>query len=73
MPESVRLQVFQRSFSTKSHDRGLGTYSMKLLAERYLGGTVSFTSSVEEGTTFRIRLPLQQQFPGAISGAGCIR
>jgi signal transduction histidine kinase len=54
----VRRHVFQRSYSTKSGPgRGLGTYSMKLFGERYLGGTVSFTSNPEEGTVFFIRLP----------------
>lgn len=58
MSEGVALQVFRRSFSTKGDvGRGLGTYSMKLFGERYLGGRVDFTSSEQEGTTFRIRLP----------------
>jgi PAS domain-containing protein len=38
--------------------RGLGTYGMKLLTERYLNGTVSFTTSQEEGTTFTASYPL---------------
>lgn len=59
MPRPVQLQVFQRSFSTKGAGRGLGTYSMKLLGERYLGGRVGFTSSQEAGTTFTVRLPAQ--------------
>ncbi|MFA6465504.1 MAG: HAMP domain-containing sensor histidine kinase, partial [Desulfurivibrionaceae bacterium] len=57
MPENVRLQIFQRSFSTKGPGRGLGTYSIKLLGERYLKGKVSFTSTPENGTTFRFRCP----------------
>ena len=57
MPENVQLQLFQRSFSTKGTGRGLGTYSIKLLGERYLKGKVSFTSSPENGTTFRFRCP----------------
>jgi signal transduction histidine kinase len=57
MPESVRVQVFKRSFSTKGHDRGLGTYSIKLLAQNYLGGEVGFTSEEPAGTTFWVRLP----------------
>jgi len=57
MPENVQLQIFQRSFSTKGSGRGLGTYSIKLLGERYLKGRVSFTSSPEKGTTFRFRCP----------------
>ncbi|MGE4441709.1 MAG: sensor histidine kinase [Desulfomicrobium sp.] len=57
MEESVRLQVFKRSFSTKSQDRGLGTYSIKLLAENYLGGEVGFSSVEPAGTTFWVSLP----------------
>jgi len=54
----VALQIFKRSFSTRGgRGRGLGTFSMKLIGERYLGGTVGFTSTEENGTTFFIRLP----------------
>ncbi len=58
MPRSVQLQLFQRSFSTKGEGRGLGTYSIKLLTEKYLRGSVELTTSAELGTLFRIRLPL---------------
>ncbi len=58
MPRAVRLQVFQRSFSTKGAGRGLGTYSIKLLTERYLHGRVSFASTPERGTTFKVHYPL---------------
>lgn len=57
MPEEIRLQIFKRSFSTKGQGRGLGTYSMKYLTEKYLGGQISFTSTEEEGTTFCARYP----------------
>jgi len=57
MPVNVQMQVFQRSFSTKGAGRGLGTYSMKLIGERYIGGKVGFTSSKDNGTTFFIELP----------------
>jgi signal transduction histidine kinase len=57
IPAEVQLQVFQRSFSTKGPGRGLGTYGMRLLAERYLGGRVTFTSSRERGTRFEVFLP----------------
>ena len=66
MPEKVRLQVFNRSFSTKGTNRGLGTYSMKFLTERYLGGDISFTSSEEAGTTFTARYPLEFSGPKAM-------
>jgi len=57
MPREAQHQVFQRSYSTKGPGRGLGTYSIKLLSERYMGGAVSFTTSAETGTTFRARFP----------------
>jgi len=59
MPREVQLQIFKRYFSTKGASRGLGTYSMRLLSERYLKGTVSFTSTEKEGTTFTARYPLK--------------
>jgi signal transduction histidine kinase len=60
MPAEVAARVFDRSFSTKAgQGRGLGTYSMKLLGERYLGGEVSFTSEEATGTVFTLRLPLR--------------
>ncbi len=60
IPREVALQIFQRSFSTKGHGRGIGTYSIKLLGERYLGGNVSFTTSKEHGTRFQVRLRRMQ-------------
>lgn len=57
MPEAVQLQLFQRSFSTKGDGRGLGTYSIRLLTEKYLGGTVRFESKPGAGTTFFVRYP----------------
>ena len=57
MPREIQLQMFQRSFSTKGTGRGLGTYSMKLLMEKYLGGKITFTSSENEGTTFFAAFP----------------
>jgi signal transduction histidine kinase len=57
--EENQLQIFQRSFSTKSPNRGLGTYSIKLLTERYLKGKVYFTSNNDLGTTFTVELPIK--------------
>jgi len=56
MLEDTRLQVFQRSFSTKGEGRGLGTYSVKLMTEKYLQGKISFTTNTE-GTEFRAEYP----------------
>ena len=59
IPRDIQLQIFQRSFSTKGVNRGLGTYSIKLLTERYLNGKISFISTPENGTTFYIKIPLE--------------
>jgi len=56
---SVQLQIFNRSFSTRGPGRGLGTYSMKLLTERYLHGRLSFTSAPGSGTRFVAVYPLE--------------
>ncbi len=57
IPKDIQLQMFQRSFSTKASDRGIGTYSMKLLGENYLRGKVWFESSDRAGTVFYFKLP----------------
>jgi signal transduction histidine kinase len=57
IPDNVQLQIFQRSFSTKGISRGLGTYSMKLIGEKYLKGKVSFQSNEKTKTIFTIDLP----------------
>ena len=60
IPEDVARRIFQRNFSTKgSMGRGFGTYSMKLFGEQVLGGSVRFSTSEEEGTTFRFTLLAQ--------------
>ena len=56
LSKEEKILMFNRSFSTKGIGRGIGTYSMRLLTERYLGGDVSFESEEDEGTTFRVRL-----------------
>jgi K+-sensing histidine kinase KdpD len=61
MPKDIQQQVFQRSFSTKGKGRGLGTYSMKLLGEKYLHGKVSFESTPGSGTVFCLELPLDKK------------
>jgi len=55
--KSTQAQIFQRSFSTKGVNRGIGTYSIKLFGENYLKGKVWFESTEENGTTFYLEIP----------------
>ncbi|MGD8414962.1 MAG: HAMP domain-containing sensor histidine kinase, partial [Candidatus Latescibacterota bacterium] len=56
--KSAAGRMFQRNFSTKPGEgRGVGSYTMKLMSESYLGAEVSFTTSDREGTIFRLQLP----------------
>ncbi len=56
IPEEAKSHIFHRYFSTKGTNRGLGTYSMRLIGEQYLKGKVHFESGKENGTTFYIKL-----------------
>ena len=55
--ESDQLNIFRKAFSTKGSGRGWGTYSIRLLTEHYLDGTVSFVSNPKERTVFTVELP----------------
>ncbi len=57
IPFKIQSQIFNRNFSTKGANRGLGTYSMRLLTEKYLKGKVYFETDKEKGTTFHAVLP----------------
>ncbi|MBU1240894.1 HAMP domain-containing histidine kinase [Myxococcota bacterium] len=58
IPVAVQRRIFQLHFSTKSSmGRGTGTASMRLIGERFLGGSVGFVSTESEGTVFTIELP----------------
>ncbi len=65
IPAHVQERIFERSFSTKGRGRGLGTYGMKLIGERTLGGSVSFGSTRERGTLFSIRVPARLSGPAS--------
>lgn len=55
LPENVRMQLFQRGFSTKGEGRGFGLYYSRLLARRYLNGDLLYLDA-EPGTVFELRL-----------------
>jgi len=59
IPYDIQMQIFKRSFSTKGKGRGIGTYSVRLLAENYLKGKTGFVSNERDGTIFFVDLQKQ--------------
>lgn len=62
IPAEHQPRIFNRSFSTRGTGRGIGTYSMRLLSS-YLGGKVDFVSNPDDGTTFFLTCPCEQERP----------
>jgi len=59
LADEVRLRIFQRHFTTKKGvGRGIGTFSMKFFGEQFLKGRIAFTSAPDEGTVFRLTIPI---------------
>ena len=56
IPEALRDQAFKPLFTTKSKGQGFGLAVVKKFVEK-LGGTVSFSSEANVGTTFIVQLP----------------
>jgi two-component system, NtrC family, sensor kinase len=62
IPPEAHAMVFEPFFTTKAPGKGTGqglSISRTIVADRH-GGEITFTSEVGHGTTFRIRLPLEQ-------------
>ncbi len=57
IPVEIQQRLFKKTTSTKGANRGLGTFSIKLIGEKYLKGKVNFISSAYTGTYFMIDLP----------------
>ncbi len=68
MPEEIRSKVFEPFFTTKDFGKGtgLGLTVVKGIIEEH-GGTIAVESAVDKGTTFWIRLPLDEAQTAAIS------
>ena len=49
-------RIFTPHFTTKSSGSGIGLSLVKQIVEKH-GGTISFESKVNIGTTFRLDLP----------------
>jgi PAS domain S-box-containing protein len=61
MPEDIRSKIFDPFFTTKDFGKGtgLGLTVVKGIVEEH-GGTIAVESVVDKGTTFWIRLPLEE-------------
>lgn len=57
IPPEFQSRIFDFTFSTRGDSRGMGTYSMLLLSERYLHGSIRYSTDPERGTIFHLTLP----------------
>lgn len=55
--EDVQSRIFTPNFTTKSSGTGLGLAMCKRMAEQ-AGGDITYTTTMGEGTTFVVRIPL---------------
>ena len=54
--EDILPHIFEECFTTKKHGTGLGLYMVKQAIEEQ-SGTITVSSSIEEGTVFTVSLP----------------
>jgi len=59
IPEAVKGKLFTPMFTTKSKGQGFGLAVVKRMTES-LGGTVTFESQENKGTTFTVRFPTKK-------------
>ncbi len=57
IPDGLRDRIFNPNFTTKSSGTGLGLAFVKQAIEN-MGGSISFVTAPDKGTTFYITLPL---------------
>jgi len=55
-----KQQIFEPNFTTKSSGMGLGLAMVKSMIETY-SGSINFTSEINKGTEFVIRIPLHRK------------
>ena len=66
IPLQYKEKIFETHFTTKPEGNGLGLASCKHVVENLHGGTISFESRQDIGTTFTVILPLKQT--GTVAG-----
>ncbi|WP_299098010.1 ATP-binding protein [uncultured Winogradskyella sp.] len=54
--EDTKAKIFEPKFTTKSSGMGLGLAMVKNIVETY-NGSITFTSQLEKGTTFKVTFP----------------
>ncbi|MBW4473539.1 MAG: HAMP domain-containing histidine kinase [Stenomitos rutilans HA7619-LM2] len=62
MPEAVRQSIFKPFFTTKAVGKGTGlglSISYQIVVEKH-GGQLECTSTIGQGTTFRVKIPIKQ-------------
>lgn len=59
IPDDLRDDIFRPGFTTKTSGMGLGLSITRNFVE-YWGGKISFVTDSESGTTFTIKLPIDQ-------------
>ncbi len=60
IPFAMQEQIFEPFFTTKKEGSGLGLSTVHRIVESH-GGMLQVESGRGRGTTFRIRLPLQEE------------
>ncbi len=58
IPEQKQAQVFEPFYTSRQQGTGLGLALVRKITEAH-GGSISFTTRPEKGTTFSLRLPVQ--------------
>ncbi len=65
--EFIRTRLFQPFQTTKTQGLGIGMFQCKTVVEAH-GGRISVESTVGQGTTFRISLPLKEGEKSGVDG-----
>lgn len=57
IPPLIQPLIFTQHIYKTESEKGMGTYCIKHLAERFLNGSITFTSEIGKGTEFTLILP----------------